>query len=161
MFESEVHVNKFLLNYAQGLMADIPEERMAEQPSAGINHPAWILGHLIYTADSANALLGGKKTLPTDWVRRYGPGSELSTRREDYPSKEELLEKLKSLFETAHAQSASVDPAAMQAPNPRQQMLPFLPTVGDLVAFILAGHMGIHLGQLSSWRRQIGIGRLF
>jgi hypothetical protein len=27
----------------------------------------------------------------------------------------------------------------------------------ELAAFILTGHIGVHLGQLSSWRRMIGL----
>jgi hypothetical protein len=33
------------------LVGEIADERLAEQPLAGVNHPAWILGHLAWTAD--------------------------------------------------------------------------------------------------------------
>jgi hypothetical protein len=36
-----------------------------------------------------------------------------------------------------------------------------LPTVQDGVAFLLTGHLGVHLGQLSSWRRMIELPPLF
>ena len=32
---------------------------------------------------------------------------------------------------------------------------------GLAVAFLLTGHLGVHLGQLSTWRRMIGMPRLF
>jgi hypothetical protein len=36
-----------------------------------------------------------------------------------------------------------------------------LPTVADLATFLLTGHMGVHLGQLSAWRRMIGLPAMF
>jgi hypothetical protein len=33
--------------------------------------------------------------------------------------------------------------------------------VKDVLAFLLTGHPGVHLGQLSSWRRMIGLPPLF
>ena len=36
-----------------------------------------------------------------------------------------------------------------------------LPTLKDVVAFLLTAHLGVHLGQLSSWRRMIGLPPLF
>jgi hypothetical protein len=30
-----------------------------------------------------------------------------------------------------------------------------------MVAFVLTGHMGVHLGQLSCWRRMIGLPPMF
>jgi hypothetical protein len=31
----------------------------------------------------------------------------------------------------------------------------------ELIAFLITGHVGVHLGQLSSWRRMIGLPPLF
>ena len=36
-----------------------------------------------------------------------------------------------------------------------------LPTIRDAVAFLLTGHLGVHLGQLSMWRRLLGLPPLF
>jgi len=79
MLDSAIQVNLFLIGFCRRLLADIPDERLAEQPVADVNHPAWVLGHL----------------------------------------------------------------------------------ANELVAFVLSGHMGVHLGQLSSWRRMIGLPPLF
>ena len=61
MLDSAIQVNLFLMQYCRMLLADIPDERMAEQPVAGVNHPAWILGHLALTADSTLEKFGGQK----------------------------------------------------------------------------------------------------
>jgi hypothetical protein len=36
-----------------------------------------------------------------------------------------------------------------------------LPTAREGVAFLLTGHLGVHLGQLSAWRRMIDLAPLF
>jgi hypothetical protein len=36
-----------------------------------------------------------------------------------------------------------------------------LPTLKDGVANLLTGHLGVHLGQLSTWRQMIGLPPLF
>src|SRR4051812_36213437 len=99
MFESENRVNRFLLNYCRMLIADIPDDRMAEQPVPGVNHPAWILGHLAYSASGGSALLGAAKVFPAAWESLFLPGSKISASRSNYPSKEELVEAIDKGFE--------------------------------------------------------------
>jgi len=67
MLESAFHVNLFLVQYGHRLVGDIADERMAEQPIAGVNHPAWVLGHLAWTADRALEMLGAPVTVPAEW----------------------------------------------------------------------------------------------
>lgn len=41
-----LHAWNLNLGYAKRLVADIPDDKMAIQPAPGINHAAWVLGHL-------------------------------------------------------------------------------------------------------------------
>ena len=52
-------------------------------------------------------------------------------------------------------------PEQLARPSTNPYTKEALPTVGDGVAFLLTGHLGVHLGQLSTWRRMIGLGPLF
>src|SRR5438477_11925636 len=110
IFDTECHVNRFLLGYAHTLVDEIDEQRLSEQPSPGVNHPAWILGHLAYSADGAVGVLGGQKTLAGDWTKKFGAGSKASSLRADYPSKAELLRVLEERFETARHLAAAASP---------------------------------------------------
>jgi hypothetical protein len=38
MLDSDIKVNLFLMKYCRMLVADIPDERIAEQPLPGVNH---------------------------------------------------------------------------------------------------------------------------
>jgi len=85
MLESETKVNQFLLRYCRMLVGDVADERLAEQPLPGVNHPARVLGHLAFSADRARWLLGAEKELPAEWPARFGPGSKPTATRGDYP----------------------------------------------------------------------------
>ena len=161
MFETECTVNQFLLGYCRMMMEEIPDERMAEQPLPNVNHPAWILGHLAYSGDAAVGRLGAQKLLTEDWTKQFGPGSKISALRAEYPSKDELLRVLEDRFEQARRQAAIATAEPMALPNPNPRMKAGLPTVGDSVAFLLTGHLAVHLGQLSAWRRMVGMAPLF
>ena len=75
MLDTERKINQFLVQYARMLVGDIADERMVEQPLPGVNHPAWVLGHLAFSADRAGGLLGAAKELPAGWAPRFGLGS--------------------------------------------------------------------------------------
>jgi hypothetical protein len=157
MLDSAIQVNKFLLQYGRSLVGDIADERLAEQPTAGVNHPAWILGHLAWAADGALTLLGARKLLPEEWKILFGSGSKLSGSRAAYPSKEELLRALEEGYLQARQKAASASPEQLARPSTSPRAKETLPTFKEMVTFLLTGHMGVHLGQLSSWRRMTGL----
>ena len=161
MLESETQVNQFLLRYCRLLGGDVADERLAEQPLTGVNHPAWVLGHLAFSADRARWLLGAEKEFPAPWVALFSPGSKPIAARGDYPPKEELLRAVEQGFERAREMAATVTPEHLAQPNPNPYTREGLPTIRDAVAFLLTGHLGVHLGQLSMWRRLLGLPPLF
>jgi hypothetical protein len=78
MFTTELASNAVLLGLAEQLVTDIPDADIALQPIPGTNHPAWILGHLIFAADGLIGLLGGEKQTDADWTTIYGRESRIS-----------------------------------------------------------------------------------
>jgi hypothetical protein len=160
MLDSAIRINKFLLQYCRMMVADLADERLAEQPAAGMNHPAWILGHLTFSAERGSELLGVDKAAAS-LMTLYGPGSKPSASRGDYPSKDELLHGVEQSFERLRQRIAQATPEQLAKPTTNPRMKEALPTIQDVVAFLLTGHLGTHLGQLSSWRRTIGLPPLF
>ncbi len=161
MLTNEIKVNQFLLQYCRMLTADIADERFAEQPLPGANHPAWILGHLAFSADIAVGLLGGEKTMPAEWVELFKPSSVMRTARADYASKDELLKVVERCFENARQLAANAAPEQLAAATENPRMKDALPTNRERLSFLLTGHLGVHLGQLSAWRRMVGMAPLF
>ena len=145
------------LDYGHKLVADIPEERMCEQPAPGMNHAAWVLGHLTYVADSMIGVFDQKPAMSHEWKTLFNLASKPFADRAAYPSKAELL----AAYEKAYARlsavvaEASEETLAREFPNPK--LRGSLPTIGIAMLHVLGSHHGLHLGQLSAWRRAMGL----
>ena len=148
----------FQLRYLNELLADIPDDRMADQPAPGINHPAWILGHLAFAQDRIADLVGGSHALDPSWEARFGPRSRPSPERSAYPSKSALMEALAQAHDRSAKALAGVEFATLSRPFPNNAFRDIMPTVADGVVHLLTSHEAGHAGQLSAWRRAAGIG---
>jgi len=143
--------------YARLLVADIADEKMADQPVPGMNHAAWVLGHLTFVADSMVRVFDKPFAMPRDWVELFNLASKPMADRTKYPSKAELWDAYeKAYVRLAEAvQEAPAEVLDREFPNPR--LRPQLPTIGVAMVHILCSHHGTHLGQLSAWRRAMGL----
>jgi hypothetical protein len=160
MTDPLLHTWNLNLGYAKRLVADIPDDKMAVQPAPGMNHAAWVLGHLACTADMLAAMIVAKPVCPADWASRFDWNSSPSSDTSRYPSKATLLQAL----EEAHAQIAAALPNVPESrwseTTPLEAVRGFLPTLGDCFVFVMAAHENMHLGQLSAWRRVQGMERV-
>lgn len=159
MFERERVQYADLLGYARQLLADVADEEFAEQPHPGMNHPAWLLGHMATAADYVLPMLGAKGVCPDGWGAVFYPGTVPDPTRAAYPSKGELLgayEAGHAALDAAAAAAAAATPDVAARPNPIDAMRTRFPTLGDLVAYVMTAHEAGHLGQLSVWRRVMG-----
>lgn len=151
----------FNLQYAQMLLADVPQEKMCEQPGGIVNHPAWIVGHLGTTYNFIGQLLGFDPVCPPEWDKLFGMDSKPTNNPSEYPNKDELLKKLQEGHALAAKAFGEVADDALEKANPIESLAPMFPTVGELIAFLLTSHEAIHLGQLSAWRRAQGLPSVF
>jgi hypothetical protein len=79
------------MEYAHRLLADVGESQMTAQPVVGMNHAAWIAGHLAYSFQMIGGELGLKPWLPSRWAELFGTGSDPQTVTDDYPKREDLF----------------------------------------------------------------------
>jgi len=160
MISSLLHAWNLNLGYAKRLVADLTDEQMALQPAPGMNHAAWVLGHLACTADMLGGMIGTKPACPDDWPALFDWNSSPSSDASLYPAKARLLQAL----DEAHAAIAAALPAVpetrWQEETPSEAVRGFLPTLGDCFVFVMAAHENMHLGQLSAWRRVQGMPRV-
>ena len=147
--------------YCESLLADISEKEMITQPTPGVNTPAWLLGHLAICTDSALGLMEREKRLPKTWRVYFGPGTAPTPGERTWPSKQELWDAYSVGHEAVDAASHTVPVELLAQPNPLDFLSASLPTVGDLLAHLMATHESMHLGHLSNWRRQTGRPPLF
>ena len=99
MFERERRMYADQYGYIRELVADLPDEELADQPVPGLNHPAWTLGHLVIAADYGLAVLGEPTLAPEGWGALFNPGTVPDPTRGTYPSKGELM----NAYEAGHA----------------------------------------------------------
>jgi hypothetical protein len=159
MFEQERRLYDIMLGFCKLLTKDIDDAKLAELPAPGLNHPAWILTHLAICTDFAAQLLGEPAKCPKEWHKKCGPGSSLTSERSQYASKAELITALEAGHTRVSAAVAKATEETLRKPHNVQ--IPFVKntfsTVGDLVAHLMTTHTGFHLGQLSIWRRTMGM----
>ncbi|MDX1964699.1 MAG: hypothetical protein SFX18_16235 [Pirellulales bacterium] len=161
MFANEIAVNQFQLGLFHKILADLPREKFFV-PGAGHGHPpVWIMGHLALVAEFGHKMLGGDFLHP-EWLPLFGPGSGNDVPR-DFPLDQTDLGdvlvhsylKLQEMASTANSQLTSLPTdIALFAGTP-------IITVGHCVTLLLTNHFGFHLAQLSSCRREAGLGPLF
>lgn len=145
------------LKYARGLVDDVADDRMAEQPAPSVNHPAWVLGHLALTTDFMASLLDLDSHCPPAWRDLFGGGTQPKPDRALYPDKATLLDTLAAGHERNAEAFTAFDPARMDEPIGNPRMAKRLPTVGAWLIFGMGHHEMLHLGQLSAWRRVLGL----
>lgn len=156
------------LRYAKRLLTGIPADRFARFSAPGkhiveANHPAFILGHLsLYPANVLRLL--GQDNAPVQPTDRYVALFSKDAKCQDdvhgilYPSIHELSEVFMRGYETALAAMRNAADSQLTAENPVDTPLKQVcPTLGSMLSFYLTGHIAMHLGQFSTWRRMEGM----
>lgn len=161
MFERELRIYAFLLHYGKGLLADIPPEKMAFQPTPNSNTPAWHIGHLCVVGDFFCRVLGGESKCPREWREMFGRNSTPDPQAVGYPDKDTLIAAHIDTHERFSRAVAGIPAAKLEEPNPVADMRSVLPTFGDFTAHLLTSHEGTHLGQIAAWRNAVGLPRVF
>lgn len=160
--EQEIKVFHFLHGYGQSLLEGIDAEKAMQLICDGGVNPAWIIGHLALVANIGLQLSGGTPKVDIEaWKPLLGGGSTPTTDASAYPAWDELLAAWHQAHTDVAGQIAMASPEALSQPNPNERMREGLPTVGDLISFMLTSHESMHMGQLSTWRRVQGHAPLF
>lgn len=159
VFEEAIKILRFMQGYGDDLVKDVAPEDFCRQPLPGMNHPAWIIGHLAVAADGHSYYAGGQPQL-RQYRDTLGFNSTPSPDPADYPPKDELLTMWHAANERFIAAVLSADPQLLEKPTQGPLQEP-LPNTRDFLTFSMTSHTSLHLGQLSAWRRADGRPRLF
>ncbi len=156
MFERELTLYQFNLNYLKMLVADLAED-LSGAPFEGGNPPVWILGHLAICTDYAARMLGEKPVCPREWHKQFAPGTKPLDLVPPLPTKSELV----AAIENGHRRVAAAMPNAsadvLNQPHAVELLKPtVLKTNGDVLAHLMCTHPAFHLAQLSACRRRQG-----
>jgi hypothetical protein len=157
------------IRYGEAMMKDVTPQMAARKPSPGgkvidCNHPAWVYGHLALYSSRLCELAGiepGPTAKPAGWDELFKNGTSCLDDPSGtiYPPIEQLQQHYLNGYRHVLAKIAEVSDDALNKPNPAGgRMTELFPTVGAMAVFMLVGHPMSHLGQVSTWRRAMGLG---
>ena len=161
MFEREIMINNFLLEYFKNIVKDIPDDKLAHRPPGNGHPPLWILGHLGLCPEFGESCCGIEMKHP-EWMNLFGPGTPDEVPNPDQFSKEELVAMTLDGYPRMHQTITATSQQILDEPH-GLELLDGTPiaTRADLIAHLLTSHFSFHLAQLSGWRRAHGMGPLF
>lgn len=155
---------------AELLLKDITPAQFARKPvGAGgkaidTNHPAFVYGHLATYPARMLEVCGLDQKLapvPAGFDDLFAAGKECRDDPEGriYPPMGAITSAMLTGYRTAVAEVAKLPDERLSVPNPREgRMREMFPTLEGMLVFYVASHPMMHLGQVSAWRRCMGLG---
>jgi hypothetical protein len=159
--------------YADGVLKGVrPEQfaRLARQDGKPVasNHAAFVFGHLSLYPPQVLQLMGKASgvlpPLPSRFAELFSGGKECRDDPEGtiYPPMEEITRYYFAATDAAIEAVAKAPDAEFLKPNPTEgRMKETFPLVGGVVNFYMTAHPMSHIGQVSAWRRFMGLGAVF
>ncbi|QDV13719.1 DinB superfamily protein [Rosistilla oblonga] len=127
-------------------------------PAGGGNSPNWILGHLALCNEFGLMTMGLPVERAEQMMPIYGPGSQPTEAADNLMSKADLVTFFNESADRFLMAVANASDEDLAAERSSPILKAHLPTVGDMVGHLLTTHFGMHIGQLSAWRRSRGMG---
>lgn len=148
------------LYYAEKLLADIPADRFAHKPHPTMSHPAYYIGHLSIYPDGILKMIGKPELVAErdGYAELFRGGVECVEQDGRYPEKDDLVDYYFDRYRTIAGILPELSDSIMFETNPNEAMRDFVPTIGTAINFMMNNHHMTHLGQISAWRRAIGLG---
>ena len=148
------------LGYAEKLVADIPADKFGHMPHPTMNHPAFCMGHLSLYPNRLFTLIGqpNKISEKKGWPELFQSGVACVEDDGRYPKKDEIVafyvERYNAIIKTLETTSEEM----YARENPMEgRMKEVFPFIGLAINFMLNNHAMMHLGQVSAWRRAMGL----
>lgn len=156
------------------LLAGVTKENYARKPHLHrdgspfvieCNHPAFILGHLGLYPSKVAQVLGLEAApfmAPAGFEDLFKNGAPC---RDDpagtiYPKLEAITAQYTVPYDAIIERVSTLEDGAFSAPIPDafERFRANFPSAGGVAMFLLNNHQMMHLGQLSTWRRCMGLG---
>lgn len=149
------------LEYAHALLDPIADPVFAHLAHPEINHPAFVVGHLsLYLELCLTLLERSDLSSPFPFEEAtFKDGAACVEQDGRYPDKSALLAYFFEHSATVLRAVRESSNEVLAKPNPMGgRMSELFPTVGCAVNFLVNNHVMMHLGQISAWRRLMGLG---
>lgn len=155
-------------SYAERVTKDLGDHNFARLPRWGLggeaikcNHPAWVFGHLAIYPPRLLGLLGAKSDglVPANFSDLFKDGTPCldDAAGHIYPSREAILNAYFAGTDALIAACGKLTDADLAKPTPDEGMAKHFPTLAEAMIFMLNNHVAMHIGQISTWRRAMGL----
>ncbi len=155
-----LHSFAYCLDFVREQVADIVPAHMTAQPNGIMNHPAWVVGHLTYSCQALGGEIGMPAWLPGSFGERFGTGSIPVVDVKLYEPKEDALAMLDDAENRITTAVKGLSDFDLDRPLPDEEYRLILPTVRHAITQVLVAHPANHIGQLTIWRKAMGLPRL-
>ena len=157
---------KLSVNYAEQLIQGVSPQSFGRLAAPGgqtidSNHPAFIFGHLALYGPKIAGMAGGQAPIvPEGFEVVFAKGMKGGDDPDGsvYPPMHVITESFFAGYRSAEDAVTAATDEQLAQPNPLETMAEKFPTLGSMCNFMCSGHMLMHLGQLSTWRRMQGLG---
>lgn len=156
------------LGYADRMLSDVRPDQFARFATADgqvieSNHPCFILGHLSLYPSRVVTELGKDASAiqPSETFSKVFSKDAKCVDDVDgtlYPSMDEVVAAFRSGYEKAIETVEQAVDDSFLVENPNEAMRAKFPSMAAAHAFYLGGHIMLHMGQFSAWRRMMGLG---
>src|SRR5262245_56823471 len=153
MFEHEIRVSRQMGNLLKAVVKDFDDGQFTRPVPGLVNPPAYIVSHLIASAEFGLTKLGRAPLCTDEWRKTFGPGTKPDPAYKYLP-KAELLQKFDRHYDELRSAAGA---ATLQVTN-QPHGVPFISgtpieSVSDVIVLLMTSHLGIHIGQMSAMRR--------
>jgi hypothetical protein len=142
----------FLLSQYERWLTGLADVHRGLEPTPGVKTAGWLVGHLVITGDFARKLCGRPPLAPKEWRPLFSPGTTPGRDVGAYPPMQDLVAAFHAVYRDLVAGAPAASRETQALPNPYEPVRGAFPTAGSFVVYLLTGHLGYHLGQLSIWR---------
>lgn len=127
------------------------------------NHACWVYGHLAIYPARMMTVLGGDANAaaaPAVFTDLFKDGTPCldDAKGTIYPSMDEVTKVFFKGHEVLAAHIAGMSNEALLREHPDEARRVNFPTLAAHANFMLNDHIALHLGQVSAWRRMLGLG---
>lgn len=146
----------FSLMVLKSYFADFDDAELMRRPTAGCNHLAWQLGHLISSEVSLLNMVapGAGPELPAGFNEHHAKENQASNDAAQFCTKQQYIELFDKVRAASNAALDALPDAQLDVPGP-ERLRSLVPTVGHMFVLI-ATHPMMHAGQFVVVRRELG-----
>lgn len=160
------------LKYGEALAEGISDDIAARKPQGLVNgkatlidtnHAVFAYGHLSVYPARLWALQGKEPpagvSAPDGWADLFKAGAAChdDPSRSIYPAWQQVLGQYRRGYEAVQAVLPTLADSVFVAETPDPKVREIFPNIGSLSAFLFVGHLTMHFGQVSAWRRCFGL----